>query len=352
MSLPASILYSKHDDMLSGFDADVVLSQFKQNFAGDLYNFDLSGATTTSLIVLAKEIVDNLAAMLTQKPRLSCLGGGLILLRIDNRIIIEIDGSANDDLWDPGYKAFTIIGYGHEADIISVRTMLAALIQRPVDAPPSLRWHYTSTIGRTYAQLTLDKPKSVYDAYYPWIEGGLAAYFDRFAASEEVILVLLGEAGTGKTGFIRQLLWHLRWDCSVTYDSSLLAKDDIFVSFMTDNETQVMVVEDADVLLTSREKDRNDMMSRFLNVSDGLYRTSQIKKLIFTANLTQANQIDTALLREGRCFDCKIFRPLAYDEAVRAADAAGINRPNARRDYTLAQLFAAQPHQRIAKMGF
>jgi hypothetical protein len=192
----------------------------------------------------------------------------------------------------------------------------------------------------------------VLDAFYPWVEDGLSAYFDRFAASDDVVLVLLGEPGTGKTSFIRHLLWHLRWNCAVTYDEQLLRKDDLFVNFITNNEDQVMVVEDADVFLTSRERDHNDMMARFLNVSDGLYKTWRVKKLIFTGNITQASNIDQALLREGRCFDCLMFRPLRFAEAVQAAQAAEIAVPTEQRDHTLAQLFARKQRQKTARIGF
>src|SRR4051812_47355065 len=51
-------------------------------------------------------------------------------------------------------------------------------------------------------------------------------------------LVLLGEPGTGKTSFIRHLLWHLRWNCVATYDEQPLRKDDFFMNFITNNEDQ------------------------------------------------------------------------------------------------------------------
>ena len=243
-------------------------------------------------------------------------------------------------------------GYGNETDVIAVRAALNTLIRRADDAPPTIRWHYAAHGSRTTASMVLDKPKPVHDALYPWIDGGLTAYFDRFAASDDVVLVLLGEPGTGKTSFIRHLLWHLRWNCAVTYDPDLLKRDDLFVSFLTSQEDQVMIVEDADVFLTSRTRDHNDLMARFLNVSDGLYKPSTTKKLIFTGNITQLNQIDDALLREGRCFDCLMFRPLTFDEAVQAAQAVGISVPTERRDHSLAQLFASKQHKKVTKVGF
>jgi ATP-dependent 26S proteasome regulatory subunit len=42
-------------------------------------------------------------------------------------------------------------------------------------------------------------------------------------------------------------------------------------------------------------------MSRFLNISDGLIKLPN-KKLVFTTNVTNFENIDSALLRPGRCF--------------------------------------------------
>ena len=301
---------------------------------------------------LTKDIVETITSILGDRPRITCFEDGVILLRMADRFLLEVNAGGAGDIWDAGYRTVTLCGFGSEQDVVATRAALKPLIRPADSSPPTISWHYSSNGMRNRATIPLEKPKPVFDAFYPWIEGGLTAYFDRFAASNDVVLVLLGEPGTGKTSFIRHLLWHLRWNCAVTYDSQLLGKDDLFVNFITNTEDQAMVVEDADVFLTSRERDHNDMMARFLNVSDGLYKTSRTKKLIFTGNVTQAGQIDPALLREGRCFDCVMFRPLRFDEAVRAARSAGLAPPAERQDHTLAQLFTIKQRQKTTRIGF
>ena len=352
MNSPTSIVYTKTEDISANFEMDVVVGLFKQTFPGDLFQCELFGATNASAVSLSKDIVEKITAILGDRPRITCFDDGVILLRIAGRFLLEINAEGAGDIWDADYKTVSLSAFGGEQDVVAVRAALKPLIRRPDDSPPTIRWHYSSNGMRSTATIPLEKPKPVFDAFYPWIEAGMTAYFDRFATSDEVVLVLLGEPGTGKTSFIRHLLWHLRWNCAVTYDSQLLGKDDLFVNFITNLEDQVMVVEDADVFLTSRERDRNDMMARFLNVSDGLYKTNRTKKLIFTGNITQAGQIDHALLREGRCFDCLMFRPLRFDEAVNAAQSAGLSLPIEQRDHTLAQLFATRHRQKMGRIGF
>jgi ATP-dependent 26S proteasome regulatory subunit len=75
--------------------------------------------------------------------------------------------------------------------------------------------------------------------------------------------------------------------------------------------------------LAPREDGDNDMMSKFLNVSDGLIKITN-KKMIFTTNINQVTKIDPALLRPGRCFGAVEFRELTSAEAARAAAVAGV----------------------------
>ena len=290
MNLSTSLAYIKNADVSVSFENDVVASLFKQSFPGDLFQFELSGATEASPVSLTKDIVEKITVIFGDQPQITCFEDSVILLRIAGRFLLEINAGGPGDIWDSGYRTVVLSGFGGEQDIVAARAALKTLIRRPNNSPPTIRWHYTSNGMRSSATMPLEKPKPVFDTFYPWIDGGLTAYFNRFADSDDVVLVLLGEPGTGKTSFIRHLLWHLRWNCAVTYDSQLLGRDDLFVNFITNTDDQVMVVEDADVFLTSRERDRNDMMARLLTSATACIKQTD-KKLIFTGNITQAGQI-------------------------------------------------------------
>lgn len=337
--------YVNSNEFGEGFESSLAVSAFQHSFAGDLYTFGLKGTARESLVTVLKLIANKLNGLFGKPPVLTCLDDTAALLQTDTRLLLVVrdQPSGNGaDMWVVAPRSLTIAGYGSEGDIRTGREVLAAMLDALDQRVPSIRWHYKSGGFSDTRAIPFEKPKPAHDEFYPWIKEGLAAYVDRFAASDDTVLVVLGEPGTGKTSFIRQLIWRTGWNCAVTYDEQLLRADSLFVDYMTNDEEELLVIEDADLFLTSRERDGNDMMARFLNVSDGLFKTNKVKKLVFTANLSQPQQIDNALLREGRCFDCVVFRPLSYIEAVRASEKAGIAPPKEARDYTLAQLFAAK----------
>ena len=186
---------------------------------------------------------------------------------------------------------------------------------------------------------------------YPWLPMELNDYIDAYINSSASILVLLGPPGTGKTSFCKQLIHRSGSGAKVTYDEKVMSDDSLFAGFIED-DAKFLVMEDADAFLKSRE-DGNTMMHRFLNVSDGLI-SAKDKKLVFSTNLPSIRDIDSALLRPGRCFDVIEFRPLTRTEATVVVDQTGLVLPDGDK-FTLAELFSAQPStgtQTKRTMGF
>jgi ATP-dependent 26S proteasome regulatory subunit len=113
----------------------------------------------------------------------------------------------------------------------------------------------------------------------------------------------------------------------------------------------IMIIEDADTILMSREDNGNKLMSRFLNVADGLIKLPN-KKLIFTTNISDFTKVDPALLRPGRCFGVMHTRLMNLVEAQAAAKAANMPIPMEKREYSLAEIFHQGRTQTVRSIGF
>lgn len=204
-----------------------------------------------------------------------------------------------------------------------------------------IEWIYSSDGNSVNVPLNRDRLPVA--EMYPFLKGeSLESYYDRYMNSSANILLLIGPPGTGKTTFIRGLLSHRNCSAIVTYDAGILEKDGFFARFIED-DSEVMVLEDSDAFLKSRS-DGNTMMHRFLNVGDGLV-TTKGKKMIFSTNLPSIRDIDSALIRPGRCFDILTFDQLQTAEAQVLADKLGVTLPEKNGEkYSIAEIFNEQTH--------
>lgn len=191
---------------------------------------------------------------------------------------------------------------------------------------------------------------------YPFLgDETIEQYYDRYLKSSSSILLLIGPPGTGKTTFIRGLLHYASKNAIVTYDEKILERDYVFSHFI-ESDLGVMVIEDADNFLKSRD-DGNTMMHRFLNVGDGLISVKH-KKLIFSTNLPSIRDVDSALVRPGRCFDVVSFDNYSLEQAEKLAKKLGVEferKENKSDKYSLAEIFFKQKNsspKQSSKMGF
>jgi hypothetical protein len=158
---------------------------------------------------------------------------------------------------------------------------------------------------------------------YPSLGLSVGEFIDGYLRARETVLILQGPPGTGKTRLVRAILAAMsrrKGDSAkimYTADKRALENDEIFVDFITGSH-DAFVIEDADHLLKARTSG-NFELHRFLGIADGVVR-AQSRKVIFTTNLPNINDIDDALLRPGRCYAVKNLRNLTPAEALRLAE--------------------------------
>lgn len=184
----------------------------------------------------------------------------------------------------------------------------------------TIDWYFTDSSrglnSTSFDELMVDR---LYDEAYPSLGESIASFVNRYLDASETVLVLQGNPGTGKTRLVRAILSALsarKQDSAkvlYTADKRALESDEIFVEFVTGSH-DAFVIEDADHLLLARSNGNHDL-HRFLAIADGVVR-AQGRKIIFTTNLANVNDIDEALLRPGRCFGNVRTRNLRREEAA------------------------------------
>jgi hypothetical protein len=140
---------------------------------------------------------------------------------------------------------------------------------------------------------------------------------DRLSQPDDTGLVLLhGEPGTGKTYYIRYLASAI--NKKIIYIPSEYAPkiaSPNFLPLMIDNPNSVLIVEDAESIVESREENgRSASVSNLLNIADGLLSDCLNIQIICTFN-THLSNIDQALLRKGRLIANYEFKPLEIQKA-------------------------------------
>lgn len=168
------------------------------------------------------------------------------------------------------------------------------------------------------------------------------------------LYILHGEAGTGKTTYIRHLIKQLMKSKKFVYIPSNLVNEITspqFMSFIMDNKNCVFVIEDCENLVVEKNGTRNSTVADMLNMTDGILADAFKIKIICTFNTAEKN-IDEALLRPGRCRMKYDFTKLKKDRAIKAAKKLGLKEPN--KDISLAELFSGENKyiEEKKKIGF
>jgi len=173
---------------------------------------------------------------------------------------------------------------------------------------------------------------------------------------ESGLILLYGKPGTGKTTYIKSLISEHDKSNFIfiqnEFVKSLLDPD--FISFLLQQRNAILIIEDAEKVITSREQLREDsVVSTILQLTDGLFSDYLNIKVICTFN-TSLSKIDTALLRKGRMLAKYEFDKLTLQKTNQLL--ATLNLPASEKPLSVSDVFNMNQttHDNInkTKIGF
>lgn len=133
-----------------------------------------------------------------------------------------------------------------------------------------------------------------------------------FTTNDSGIILLYGQPGTGKTTYIKSLITKHSNSNFIFIQNEFVTNllDPDFISFLLKQRNTIIVIEDAEKVVTSRDSNKESIVSTILQLTDGLFSDYLNIKVICTFN-TSLSKIDTALLRKGRMIGMYEFKPLS-----------------------------------------
>ena len=140
------------------------------------------------------------------------------------------------------------------------------------------------------------------------------------------LILLHGKYGTGKTTYIRHLISSInKRFIFLPLNLMEAISEPGFLPFISNYKESVLILEDAEDLLTSRNAMpmRNNALVNLLNIGDGLLSDALSIKIICTFN-ADLKQIDKAILRKGRLVTRYEFKELQVDKVNKLREKLGI----------------------------
>lgn len=149
---------------------------------------------------------------------------------------------------------------------------------------------------------------------------------EKLNKNQSGLALFSGPPGTGKSTFIKYL--STQTQRKIIYLPSTAADeltDPGFLTFISDYKNCILLLEDAEKVIRSRELQENHAVSNILNMTDGLLGDCLNIFIIATFNTTK-DKIDSALLRKGRLVLEHEFSELPIDNCNKIFEKLGLDK--------------------------
>lgn len=170
------------------------------------------------------------------------------------------------------------------------------------------------------------------------------------------IILLHGDAGSGKTNYIKNLTTLVPKKKFVFVPIGVIPHlaEPSFISLLIENKGSVLVLEDCETFIKDRGREGNTIASTLLNITDGLLSDILDIQIIATFN-ADINKVDPALRRKGRLIDEYQFGKLTLDKAKKLGESLGVE---VTEEMTLSEIYNAKDgstkieDDSVTKIGF
>ncbi|MGB5980565.1 MAG: AAA family ATPase [Nonlabens sp.] len=146
------------------------------------------------------------------------------------------------------------------------------------------------------------------------------------STKESGLILLYGMPGTGKTTYIKSLISQYYEDSNFIFIQNEFVNhllDPDFISFLLKQRNSILIIEDAEKVITSRENLKEEsVVSTILQLTDGLFSDYLNIKIVSTFN-TNLSKIDSALLRKGRLISMYEFGALTIEKTNKMLNKLG-----------------------------
>jgi len=149
---------------------------------------------------------------------------------------------------------------------------------------------------------------------------------NKIANEDSGLFILHGNPGCGKSTYIKKLAEEISNKKFVYIPEFMIGmlNNPEMISLFIEHQNSVLVIEDAEKIIMSRESDQSSLVSIILNISDGILSDILKIPVILTYN-TETENIDAALLRKGRLKYKHEFKPLKIHEVIEILKHNGVS---------------------------